>query len=89
MQYIFYLPAILFLISGVPQIYKLIKTKSSNDISLSMYLLTWVAVGIVVVDTSLHHDFGSAISNFVSLVTMSITIFLVIRYRNIKKPPVV
>ena len=88
MQYIFYIPAILFLISGVPQIYKLIKTKSSNDISLSMYLLTWVAIGIVVIDTYLHRDFGSAISNFVSLVTMSITIFLVIKYKT-KKPPVV
>jgi len=81
MQYIFYLPAILFLISGIPQIIKLIKTKSSNDISISMYLLTWIAVGIVVVDTFLHHDFGSSISNFVSLVTMSITIFLVIKYK--------
>jgi len=46
-----------------------------------MYLLTWIAVGIVVVDTFLHHDFGSSISNFVSLVTMSITIFLVIKYK--------
>ena len=84
MQYIFYLPAILFLISGVPQIVKLIKTKSSNDISVSMYVITWVAVAIVVVSTSIHHDIGSAISNFVSLVTMTITIFLVIKYKKKK-----
>jgi uncharacterized protein with PQ loop repeat len=85
MQYIFYLPGVLFLISGIPQIVKLLRTKSSNDISVSMYILTWVAVAIVVVDTFLHHDFGSAISNFVSLITMSTTIFLVIKYR-IKRP---
>ena len=85
MQYIFYLPAILFLISGIPQIIKLIKTKSSKDISISMYLLTWIAVAIVIVDTYLHHDIGSATSNLVSLITMSITIFLVIKYRQKKK----
>ena len=81
MQYIFYLPAVLFLISGVPQIVKLIRTKSSEDISIWMYILTWVAVAIVIIDTFLHHDIGSAISNLVSLVTMSITIFLVIKYK--------
>jgi len=87
MQYIFYLPGALFLISGVPQIYKLIRTKSSEDISTWMYVLTWVAVAIVVVDTFMHHDYGSMISNFVSLCTLSITTFLVIRYKK-KKPTV-
>ena len=85
MQYIFYLPGALFLISGVPQIVKLIRTKSSEDISIWMYILTWVAVAIVVIDTYLHHDIGSAISNLVSLITMTITIFLVIKY---KKPKI-
>lgn len=84
MQYIFYLPGILFLISGIPQIVKLLRTKSSNDISLWMYILTWVAVALVVIDTFLHQDIGSAISNLVSLITMSVTIFLVIKYK--KKP---
>ena len=88
MEYIFYLPAILFLISGVPQIIKLIRTKSSEDISIWMYILTWVAVAIVVVDTSLHHDIGSAISNLVSLITMSITIFLVIKYKKKRVPTI-
>ena len=81
MNYIFYLPAVLFLISGIPQIAKLIRTKSSNDISISMYVLTWAAVAIVVVSTFLHHDIGSAISNLVSLITISITIFLTAKYR--------
>ena len=86
MQYIFYLPGVLFLISGIPQIVKLIKTKSSNDISVWMYILTWVAVAIVVVSTFIHHDIGSAISNLVSLITMSITIFLVFKYKNNPAP---
>jgi uncharacterized protein with PQ loop repeat len=81
MNYIFYLPGILFLISGIPQIVKLLRTKSSKDISIWTYILTWVAVAIVVVDTFMHHDFGSMISNFISLVTLSITAFLVVRYK--------
>jgi uncharacterized protein with PQ loop repeat len=84
MQFIFYLPGVLFLISGIPQIVKLIKTKSSEDISTWMYVLTWVAVAIVVVDTFLHHDFGSMVSNFISLITISITTFLVIKYKKKK-----
>jgi uncharacterized protein with PQ loop repeat len=84
MQYIFYLPGVLFLISGIPQIVKLLRTKSSNDISVSMYILTWVAVALVVIDTFMHHDFGSMVSNFVSLCTLSVTTFLVIKYR--RKP---
>ena len=89
MQFIFYLPGVLFLVSGIPQIIKLLKTKSSNDISIWMYILTWVAVAIVVVDTFLHHDFGSMVSNFVSLGTLSVTTFLVIKYRQKKKVPTI
>ena len=98
MQYIFYLPGVLFLISGIPQIIKLLHTKSSNDISIWMYILTWIAVGIVVIDTYMHHDIGSMVSNFVSLCTLSVTTFLVIKYRQPSsakatdgqgKPPVV
>jgi len=81
MNYIFYLPGILFLISGIPQIVKLIRTKSSEDISTWMYILTFIAVFIVVVDTFVHHNISAMISNLVSLITMGITIFLVIKYK--------
>jgi len=81
MEIIFYLPGILFLISGVPQIVKLIRTKSSEDISIWMYILTMVGVVLMVVDNYLHQDFGAMISNSVSLITLVITTFLVIKYR--------
>lgn len=84
MQYIFYLPGVLFLISGFPQIIKLIKTKSSEDISTSMYLITFLAVLLVVIDAFVHHNKSLMVSNLVSLITMGVTIFLVIKYK--KKP---
>jgi len=80
-KFIFYLPAILFLISGIPQIVKLLKTKSSEDISTWMYIITFMAVFIVVIDTFVHHNMSAMISNLVSLITMGITIFLVIKYK--------
>jgi hypothetical protein len=49
-----------------------------------MYILTWIAVALVVIDTFLHHDFGSMVSNFVSLCTLSVITFLVIKYRKEK-----
>jgi uncharacterized protein with PQ loop repeat len=85
MQYIFYLPAILFFISGVPQIIKLLKTKSSNDISATMYLLTCTAIFIVVIDAFVHHNNSIFISNTASLIMCGTTTFLTIKY---KKPKV-
>ncbi len=81
MQYIFYLPAILFLISGIPQTIKLIKTKSSKDISISMYLMTVLAISIVVLDAFLKHNNSIMVSNLASLAITGTNTFLVIKYR--------
>jgi len=81
MQYIFYLPAVLFLIAGIPQTIKLLKTKSSKDISISMYTMTFVAVSIVVLDAYLKHNTSIMVSNLTSLVITAINIILVIKYR--------
>jgi MtN3 and saliva related transmembrane protein len=85
LNFIFYLPAVLFLISGIPQIAKLIKTKSSDDISVWMYILTFAAVFIVVVDSFIHNDYGVMVSNMASLATLGTTTFLILKYRT-KKP---
>lgn len=81
MQYIFYLPAVLFIISGVPQIIKLLKTKSSKDISISMYVITLVAIGIVITDAFIHHNTSILVSNSASFCIVSINTFLTIKYR--------
>jgi uncharacterized protein with PQ loop repeat len=85
MQIIFYLPAALFLISGFPQMVKLLKTKSSKDISIWMYLLTCIGIGIVVVDAYMSRNNSIFISNLASLIITGTNTFLIIRYR--KKLP--
>lgn len=81
MQYIFYLPGILFLISGIPQTRKLIRTKSSRDISLTMYLLTLLAIAIVVIDAFIQKNMSILASNLASLLITGLNTFLVIKYR--------
>jgi MtN3 and saliva related transmembrane protein len=81
MNIIFYLPAILFLISGLPQMIKLLKTKSSEDISVSMYLITCLAISIIVLDALLSKNYSILVSNLVSLSITGINTFLTIKYR--------
>ncbi len=81
MDILFYLPAVLFLISGLPQMIKLIKTKSSEDISISMYLITDLAISIIIVDAYLSQNYSILISNAVSLVLTLINTILTIKYR--------
>ena len=82
MQWIFYLPGILFIISGIPQTIKLLRTKSSKDISVSMYLITCVAIIIVVIDAYLHRNNSILFSNLASLCIVGVNTFLTIKYRN-------
>lgn len=84
MKIIFYLPGILFLISGLPQMIKLIRTKSSEDISIWMYLLTCLGISIIVIDAYLSKNFSILISNLVSLLITGINTFLTIKYRRIR-----
>lgn len=84
-EWVFYLPGILFLISGVPQMIKLLQTKSSKDISVSMYIITCVAICIVVLDAYLSKNASIMFSNLASLAITGINTFLVIKYRD-KEP---
>ncbi len=81
MEILFYLPAVLFLISGFPQMVKLIKTKSSEDISVSMYLITCAAIIIVVIDAYMNKNTSIFVSNLASLAITGTNTFLVIKYK--------
>lgn len=85
MKIFFYLPAILFLISGLPQMIKLLRTKSSEDISVWMYLLTCIAIGIVVTDAFLSKNYSIFVSNLTSLIITGINTFLIIKYKKRKE----
>ena len=71
---------LLFLISGVPQIIKLVRTKSSKDISVSMYVITWIAMVLTIVQAYQDGSTQVVISTTLSLLTVSISIFLTILY---------
>lgn len=86
MKILFYLPAVLFFISGLPQMIKLIKTKSSQDISISMYLITDLAIAIIILDAFLQANYSILISNAVSLAITAVNTFLTIKYRKQKIP---
>ncbi len=81
MQWIFYLPGVLFLISGVPQMVKLLRTKSSEDISISMYLLTCLGIAIIVLDAYLAGNTSILVANLVSLILTVTNTVLVIKYK--------
>ena len=84
MQIIFYLPAVLFLVSGFPQMIKLLKTKSSEDISVWMYLLTCLAILIIITDAYLSKNYSILVSNLASLAITGTNTFLTIKYRKKK-----
>jgi uncharacterized protein with PQ loop repeat len=72
-----YLAPLLFIISGLPQTIKLITTKTSFDISLWTYILTWIAIFLILTEAS-----GSVwIANFASIFITTINILLIIYYR--------
>ncbi len=67
---------ILFL-SGLPQTLKLLKTKSSQDISLITYCLTSVGIGLILTDAS----GGVFWSNLTSFLMVNTNLILAIYYR--------
>ena len=76
---IFYLPGVLFIISGIPQMIKLIKTKSSEDISITMYVITCIAVVIVIIDAYLQNNRSILFSNLASLAIVGVNTILTIK----------
>lgn len=85
MEYIFYLSAPLLLISGIPQTVKLLQRKSSEDISMITYFCTWTAVCLLVLNSLINSNSSLLISNALSMTTLTINLFLIIKYRGRKK----
>ena len=79
-----YLGGIFFIICLFPQIYVLIKTKHSDDISITMYVLllcgnlSWFIYGILMIDLK------TLTMNGLALLLTLLIIILVIHYRNKK-----
>ena len=63
---------------------KLIKTKSSEDISLLMYFLTCTAIVIIIIDAYLAKNISILVSNLASLAVAGTNTFLTIKYKKKK-----
>lgn len=81
LQYLYFLSAPLLLVSGVPQTIKLLQRKSSADISLIMYICTWLAVLLLVLNSVQSKNVSLIVSNAVSMTTLTLNLFLIIKYR--------
>ena len=75
--------ALLIMTSGLPQIHKLLKTKSSDDISLATYRLVFYGVLLLFTHSVATKSFVFILNNGITLIMFSILIFLVKRYRRI------
>lgn len=71
-----YLATPLLILSAFPQTYKLIKTKSSKDISILTYMMTWLGVGII----CLYAEGGVLIANVSSFIMLTINLILILKY---------
>lgn len=78
---IYFLATPLMLISGIPQIIKLLKRKRSDDISVLMFLFTWIAVVLLFIDSLQNGSLSLVWANGASLTTMSINLFLILKFR--------
>ena len=75
------LAPVLLITSGIPQLIKLFKTKSGDDISLITYILTLIAVIILLVNSVETGNTTLIISNTVSCFFLVINSFLIMKYR--------
>jgi len=75
------LAPLFLLFSGLPQLIKLLKTKSGKDISLATYLMTLFAIIILLQNSIITGNKTLITSNFVSCFFLTINSFLIMKYR--------
>lgn len=78
---IYYIGTILIVISGIPQIVRLEKRKSSKDISIWMYLMTLIGTGFLLAKTININDMVFIATETAIMTTLLITIIMIIAYR--------
>jgi len=78
---IYYLATPLLILSALPQTIKLIKTKSSQDISIIMYLMTLAGVLLIFIRAVQIGDWSIILGNGGSLLFLILNTLLIIKYR--------
>ena len=72
-----YIAIPLLIISAIPQTIRLLKRKSSKDISIVTYVMTWLGIFFILFDAT----GGVFWSNMASLVMLTMNLLLIIYYR--------
>jgi len=78
---IFFLATPLLILSALPQTIKLVKTKSSKDISLATYLMTLGGVLLIFIRAIQVGDMPIIFGNGGSLLFVTINTILIFKYR--------
>jgi MtN3 and saliva related transmembrane protein len=82
-----YLAASLVIITPIPQLYKIIKTKSSKDISIVMYVILLVAQILFTIYGVLEKDYVIIVTNVSSVFIIVLIIIASLYYSyNINSP---
>ena len=76
-----YLAIPLMLISSVPQIIRLIKCKDSSGVSMSMFVLTSLSVGLLLIEAIRIENPILISADTCSLIMLSINMFLIRKYK--------
>jgi len=76
-----YLAIPLMMLSSVPQIFKLIKTKNSKGISLSMFYLTFISVFLLFLEALRIRNEILIIADLSSLSMLLVNIILINKYK--------
>jgi len=88
-----YIATFLTIITGIPQLIKIIKNKKSNDVSLSMFVILaiaqilWVVYGIYRSDVQI--IITNVIAGFITLFIIYITVYYNNVYTNGNTMPVI
>ena len=78
---LFVIAGFLFCIETIPQIIKLLKRKSSDDISLMLFVICLFALILFEIGALLIKNIYLFFSNFLPLINISIIIYLIRKYR--------
>lgn len=80
-MFISYLAIPLMVVSSMPQIIKIIKTKDSSNISLNMFYLTFIAVFLLFIEAYRIRNVILMIADISSMIMLLINIVLIKKYK--------
>ena len=84
-MWISYLAIPLMVVSSAPKLYKLIKNKDSESVSLSMFLLTLITVTLLFIEALRIENQILIIADSCSIIMLLINIFFIVKYKKSKE----